>query len=443
MIRWTKIKAIATFEFLAAVKRPGYLITTFGMPVFMSIYGAVVALPAYYAEKRKGDETAVWGVVDRSGLLALSGDARPSDTRLPDALRKTLEAAGQRGAIARAIASERFVFRPFPDEAAARQAIAARGVKGYFLVPEQYLDNGDVNTYSPGEINLSLSDARRAFERLLRERLVAGLSDGRVAARILTPVQTNRSFEVTRSGGVREGGQAASAVRIIVPLAFMVLFLMSVLMTSGYLIQGTATEKENKVVEVLLASANPDEILGGKLLGLGGAGLLQIGVWLAILTVGGLGIVPLIVSSTVEFPWITLLLAIPLFLLGFLFFGSLMLGTGSLGSNMRESQQRAMMWSLTAALPMIMMALLIREPHGIAARLMTWIPITAAPLVMLRASLDPGYLAWWEVAGAIVVLAISSWMALRVGARLFRIGLLSTGSRPGLREVLRQARLSA
>src|SRR5207237_709533 len=188
-------------------------------------------------------------------------------------------------------------------------------------------------------------------------------------------------------------------------------------------------------------SAKPDEILGGKLLGLGGAGLLQVGVWLSILTVAGLGIVPLILSSRVEFPWISLVLAVPLFLLGFLFFGSLMLGTGSLGSNMRESQQLAMMWSLTAALPMMMMGLLIRDPHGVASRVMTWIPITAAPLVMLRASLDPGYLAWWEILGTFVVLAASSWIALRIGGRLFRVGLLSSGSRPSFREIIRQVRL--
>jgi ABC-2 type transport system permease protein len=156
----------------------------------------------------------------------------------------------------------------------------------------------------------------------------------------------------------------------------------------------------------------------------------------------GFGIIPLLMTSGVALPWRAVGLAIPFFILAFLFFGGLMLGTGSLGSNMREAQQLAMIWSLTAALPMIMMGLLIREPHGVAARVMTWIPITAAPLVMLRASLDPGYLAWWEVAGAMVVLAISSWVALRIGARLFRIGLLSSGSRPSLREVLRQARLS-
>ncbi len=128
----------------------------------------------------------------------------------------------------------------------------------------------------------------------------------------------------------------------------MVLFLISVLMTSGYLMQGTATEKENKVVDVLLASANPDQILAGKLLGLGSAGLLQIAVWLSILMATGLGVVPMLISAKMDVPLMALLLAIPFFVIAFLFFGGLMLGTGSLGSNMRKAQQLAMVWSLTA-----------------------------------------------------------------------------------------------
>jgi ABC-2 type transport system permease protein len=222
----------------------------------------------------------------------------------------------------------------------------------------------------------------------------------------------------------------------------MVLFLMSVLMTSGYLMQGTATEKENKVVDVLLASANPEQILSGKLLGLGGAGLLQIAVWILILLAGGLGVVPLLMSSNIEMPWLALTLAIPLFMMAFLFFGSLMLGTGSLGANMREAQQLAMVWSLTAAMPMMMMAALLREPHGIVSRVMTYVPFSSASLIIFRASTDRAALAWWEIAVAFVVLAVSTWLAIRIGARLFRIGLLSS-ARPKLREILRQARLSA
>jgi ABC-2 type transport system permease protein len=77
------------------------------------------------------------------------------------------------------------------------------------------------------------------------------------------------------------------------------------------------------------------------------------------------------------------------------------------------------------------------------AKVMTWIPFTAGPVVVLRASNDATLLAWWEIAGSLVVLLLSTWIALRVGARLFRIGLLSAGARPSLMEIVRQARLSA
>jgi ABC-2 type transport system permease protein len=438
MSHWRRITTIATFEFLAAVKRRGYLIATFGMPLFMALYGAVVGLPAYYAG-RQADKPALFGVIDGSGLLQLDGDSKAT-AQVPDELRRTLEAAGQKAALDR-IREDNISFRPFPDEAAARRALTARTIKGYFAIAPDYVESGKVASYMPEAVRLSMSESRNALSDLLREHLLVGRVDGQVAARVLAPVGTMERFAITRNGEVVDAGATATIVRIVVPVAFMVLFLMSVLMTSGYLMQGTATEKENKVVDVLLASARPDEVLAGKLLGLGAAGLLQVSLWLVFLLVFGIGIVPIVLATQVQVPWLGLALALPLFIISFLFFGSLMLGTGSLGSNMREAQQLAMVWSLTAALPLMMMALIVQDPHGVAARVMTWIPFTSAAVVMLRASLDPAALAWWEIAGAFVVLIASTRVAIALGARLFRLGLLSAGARPSLREILNQARL--
>ncbi|HEX6974006.1 MAG TPA: ABC transporter permease [Vicinamibacterales bacterium] len=438
MSRWRRIWTVAVFEFLAAVKRRGYMIATFGMPVFMGLYGVVVGLPAYYAGKA-ADEPALYGVVDRSGLLQFSGDAKAAE-QMPDELRQTMEAAGQKAALDR-IRDDNITFRSYADEAAARGALMERTVKGYYVIAPDYVQSGKIDNYSPESARLSMSESRNALSNILRERLLAGRVDGTIAARVLTPVGDMRRFAITRTGEVVDAGARATMVRIIVPVAFMVLFLMSVLMTSGYLMQGTATEKENKVVDVLLASARPDEVLAGKLVGLGGAGLLQVTVWLSFLLVGGVGIVPLVLATHVQVPWLGLALALPLFITSFLFFGSLMLGTGSLGTNMREAQQLAMVWSLTAALPLMMMALILQDPHGIAARVMTWVPFTSAAIVMLRASLDPGALAWWEIAGSFVVLALSTRVAIGLGARLFRLGLLSSGSRPSFRQIITQARL--
>jgi ABC-2 type transport system permease protein len=156
----------------------------------------------------------------------------------------------------------------------------------------------------------------------------------------------------------------------------------------------------------------------------------------------GMGALPLILAADIQIPWLAIGLAVPLFVMAFLFFGSLILGTGSLGSNMREAQQLAMVWSLTAALPMMMMALLLQSPHGVVARVLTWLPFSAGPLIILRASTDAASLPWWEVAGSFAVLLLSTWLAIGLGARLFRLGLLSS-ARPSFRQILRQARLSS
>jgi len=443
MNAWQKIKTVATFEFLSTVKRPGYLIATFGMPLFMAAYGAVVAIPAYYAEKGSR-APAIFGIVDEPGVLRLSSDLNAGTrSQIPEDMRQALEAAGQGQALDRAIAADNFVFRPMASEEEARTALAQRRLKGFFIIPKDYMQEGRLDAYSPDSFNISGGESRDALADLLRQRLVERQVEPALSARILKPIERTRRYAVTPTGEVRDGGSAASVVRFALPLIFMILFLLSVLMTSGYLMQGTATEKENKVVDVLLASANPDQILAGKLLGLGGAGLLQIAVWLTMLMATGLGVVPLLMSTKVDVPWLALSIAIPYFVVAFLFFGGLMLGTGSLGTNMREAQQLAMVWSLTAAVPLMMMAVLIREPNGAVAKVMSWIPFTAGPVVVLRASNDATLVAWWEIAGSLLVLIGSTWLALRVGARLFRIGLLSAGARPSLMEIVRQARLSA
>jgi ABC-2 type transport system permease protein len=437
--RWQKAWTVATFEFLTAVRRPGYLITTFGMPLFMAAYGGIVAIPAYFAS-RAVREPSVFGIVDPGRVLHVEREAVAEQAQLPDEVKRALEMTKRSGTVDASFMSSSFVFRPIESEAKARAELAARTLKGYYVVPPDYLSTGVIDVYTPDTANITAPQGRDTFTTFVRQQLLSGKVDEQTRARIIAPLKDSRRFSVTKTGEITDGSQAAGFVRIAVPMIFTILFLMSVLMTSGYLMQGTGTEKENKVVEVLLASSNPDEILAGKLLGLGAAGLLQIAVWILILIGGGIGIVPLLMSSQIEMPWMALALAIPLFLVGFLFYGSLMLGTGSLGSNMREAQQLAMVWSLTAALPMMMMAVLLREPHGTVSRVMTWLPFSAGPLIIFRASTDLEALAWWEVVGSFLVLIASTWLALRLGARLFRIGLLSS-SRPKLGEILRQARL--
>jgi len=229
--------------------------------------------------------------------------------------------------------------------------------------------------------------------------------------------------------------------KLAVPFIFVILLFVSLMMSAGYLLQGTAAEKENRVVEVLLCSAKPDELLSGKLLGLGAAGSVQVTIWFGMVLVAGVTGVAALGLAGVEIPWLSLSLCLPFFGAGYLFLRSLMLGTGSLGSNIKESQQFSIIWTLATLLPVAFLQVLLNDPHGTLGRVLTWIPFTSPLTVILRTAVDAPGIAWWEIAGAFTVLLVGTWFAIRLGARLFRIGLLLTGTRPKLREILRQARL--
>jgi ABC-2 type transport system permease protein len=274
-------------------------------------------------------------------------------------------------------------------------------------------------------------------QRLLVDRVPAI-----VAERVRNPLSLVRT-ELGENGAERrvENRGVETVARLVVPVVLSMLLLMALMTTSGYLVQAIAIEKENKVVEVLLSSADPDEILMGKLAGLGSAGLLQFAVWSSMVVVGALWLAGLLEELQVSLPWNAIAVAPVFFVLGYLFVGSLMLATGSLGNTSAESQKLTLVWGLLTLLPILLLTVLMQEPNGWVAEALTWIPFTTPLTVVLRLALDPESMPWWEVAGAFGTLGLWTWISIRLGARLFRVGLLLSGSWPGFREIMKQARL--
>jgi ABC-2 type transport system permease protein len=442
MIRAAKIRAVATFEFLSTVKRKAYIVTTFGMPLFVAMYGGIVSIPGYFMSQKEA-EVKPYGLIDRSGLLRLEEGERIETGELPPEVRAAVEALERSSQQAASFAFGNAVLLAFEDEARASAAVIDGTLRGYYVLPERYLESGEVSYYRRDAGSIQLGDARSALRSLIVERLVDGRLDGQIAERVRRPLVRTETFALTEAGVTEPTSRMQELARLLIPIAFAVLLFTSLMMSAGYLIQAIAIEKENKVVEVLLSSANPDEILFGKLTGLGVAGLLQVLVWYGFLLVSGLLFAGALTSLGVEVPWLTIGMAIALFVVAYLFLGSLMLGTGSLGSTVRESQQLSMVWTLLSVVPMMMLGIFLAEPNGLLAKVFTWIPFTAPLTMILRVSLEPEGVRWWEIAGCFAVMLGSIWIGIRLGARLFRVGLLMTGARPRLREILRQARLAS
>jgi ABC-2 type transport system permease protein len=119
--------------------------------------------------------------------------------------------------------------------------------------------------------------------------------------------------------------------------------------------------------------------------------------------------------------------------LGYALYAILMASVGALGTTMRESQQLAGIFSMFAAVPYMLSGFLFANPNVLLARVLSYFPLTAPTMMMLRLPLAE--VPWVDVVGSIVILLASIPAALWAGSKLFQVGLLIYGKRPTLREI--------
>ena len=188
-------------------------------------------------------------------------------------------------------------------------------------------------------------------------------------------------------------------------------------------------------MEVLLSSVTPGQLMVGKILGLGAAGLVQIVVWL----VSGITLLTLIntgLEISIEIPGAELaLVGVLFFLLGYLFFATLMAGMGAVASTAREGSQLSVIFVLPLVVPIYGWLYIVSNPTTPFVQFLTVFPFTSPVVVMER--LAVGAIGFWEVTLSLGVLALSIMAAMYMMIRVFRTYLLTYGKRPGLREVLR------
>jgi ABC-2 type transport system permease protein len=422
-VRVRRIAAVARFELVSVVKRWSYLIATFGLPIFLALVsGTVLGVQTYFLTQR-AVESSEFGLIDEAGVV--------DRTVFKD----------RDGALVWTANANDVVLYDNRDVATAD--LESGRLRSLYVVEKDYLASGEVRAIQSEKTPL-LSMRGTAIEPLLRSLLRKSLVEGRLDADVQERVLSPAYFVRSRLGP--EGDQVTGVdealdllVRTTIPLFLGILLLTALLSASGYLVQTVSTDKESKIVEVLLSSVTPEEILAGKLFGLGAAGLFQFAVWSSMVVLVALS-ASAALASVVSIPWQALAVAPLFFILGYLFLGSLMLSTAALGANAAESQKLTMGWAMLAILPLMVLVILLDDPNGILGQSMTWIPFTSPLTVIIRLAVDSSGIAWWEVVGSMAVLVLSTWASIRVGARLFRVGFLLTGSRPSLAELWRQAR---
>ena len=402
-----RVRTIALREFLTTVRRRGFVLTMVLMPLYGVFATAMGALPTMLA--KRSTEARVIAVVDPGRVLGgAPGGEAPMDTEW----------------------RARF-FGSFDD---AVRAFDAGEVRSILRLSPDYLTSGTTIQYRhPG----GLLTARRTgppYADFLRKRLLAEHVDSTRIQRVLDPV-ADSVFVAGPKGGFERENVARRLLLVFVPLIFGFILAVGIFTAGAYLLQGLGEEKESRILESLLALVTPDELLAGKLLGLGSAALVLVLVWSSLGSVS-------IAFQAVKLPigagtW---LIAGFYFLVGYFFFGSFMLGIGSLVSTYQEANQWAALISFSAMLPFFLLSTIVDQPNGAVAVALSIFPWTAPLTMMMR--LPAGGVPAWQIALSMTLLLASAVLMLRLSARVFRLGLLLYGKTPNLPEILRWVRNS-
>jgi len=396
---------ILKHEFGQTIKRKGFVIMTLAFPLIALLAIGIYQIVQGIDTPPAPDEEVTIGYVDEVGGFD--------------------DYTSQPGGI---------TLTAYLTQEAATGALLAEDISEYFIIPSDYVSTGVVTRYTLERELEPPDETRWAMKSFLLSNLLKGQTSPEIAERVKAPLGLY-SIRLDETGDVatEQGGVGA----FIVPLAFGFLLIMAIFSSSGYLLQGLGEEKENRIMEILLSSVSARQLLTGKVLGLGAAGLVQIIVWLlsavflirwVSTTIGG-------ILSTLQVPGNLLVLSIVYFILGYLFFAILMAGVGAIGATARESQQMSMLFIMPVWIPFWVLFFFARNPDHVVGTILTMIPFTAPTMVFIR--LGTSGIPTWELALSIALLVISIIGALVLAAKVFRTFLLMYGKRPKLGEIIK------
>ena len=389
-----KTLLIGKREFRQKVRSRGFWLTSIGVPLIMLIIWAVTGVlgggsPAEPAVPARPEQTI--GYVDQADLIQMQPDSIPPG-----------------------------LFQPFANVQQAETALLRGDIGAYYVILPDYRQTGNVHRVS-SQLAINPPDVRW-FNQLLEANLLPQ-ADPAFVDRLRRPFyQAGPQFvNVTTPG--QADGQGNRMLPFVVTIAIMVPLFTG----GGYLFQSLTQEKSSRVMEILLVSVRPRQLLTGKLLGLSVLTLVQYSIWavvaLLILLVTGQDIGRLLASLNLAAT--ELLLIVPFALGGFLLYAALMAGIGALARDVEDGRTWLFVISLPMMLPIYLWGLIAGAPNGIVAVVLSLFPFSAPVAMLMR--LTSTSVPAWQIGLSLALLLLTALVIIRLMARLFHTRTLLSG----------------
>jgi ABC-2 type transport system permease protein len=423
-----KIWIVIKREYIQHVRTKGFVISTVLGPVLMI---ALMVVPILLAVGASGEKSAL-AVVDRSGEIQGDFAAKLSEFKMGD------------GSDRYALTSVAPAADPEAQKAELGRGIMAGTFTGYIFIPSDVLSGGVVEYASRHTSDL---DQIKTLNQVLNGVVVGkrlkteGLDPARIAE-YTRPVRLD-TVKVSEKGRERDSGGSFIVSYILVMILYMTMFFYGAM-----ILRGVLEEKTNRVVEVVLSSLRPFQLMMGKILGIALVGLTQYTVWALfgfLMSKYGGSIAGALAPSArisgiaiASIPPYVFIYFVVFFILGYFLFATLYAAVGSAVNNEKEAQQMLMPVTMCLVVPILMMQYVMRSPNSSLSVILSLIPFFAPILMLQRISiLMPPLI---QVAGSIVILIVTTLGMVWLTGKIYRVGILMYGKKPSLPEILKWVR---
>jgi ABC-2 type transport system permease protein len=323
------------------------------------------------------------------------------------------------------------------------ERIRTKQINGFLIVPDDVLTGGAIEYFGDNASNQSVQILlQRVVESAVHKERAkeAGLTELQLGA-ILARVNVVAKHTTGKA-------EAMSGIETMI-LGFVLAFLLyiAIALYGINVMRSVVTEKSSRVVELLVAAVKPRALMAGKIIGVGGAGLAQLMIWLVVGAValanrdailglfglhgGGPAMLPSLDAGQIG-------IVLAFFIGGYIFYSSLFAAMGATVSSEQDTQQAQMPVTMLLVIAIVSMQAVTSDPRGSTSEVMTLVPFWSPILMPLRYFLGGATVA--EVALSFGILAASTVLVARAAAKIYRVGILMYGKRPGLRELVRWLR---
>jgi ABC-2 type transport system permease protein len=415
-----KILAIIKREYLFRVRSKGFIIGTILSPLVMMSFVLVPIL----VSRTGGSGNYQLAVLDQTGddtfyqraeklLIAENAKADRYEVRREAASATDLETARQ----------------------ALNQQLKEKKLNAYVVIPAHVLERGEVKFYAQ-----NIGDATN--RNRVRNALNTAVIEQRMARAGISPAHVNELSRSIQMETLNERGERERGQTIILAFALMMILYITILIYGITVMRGVMEEKQSRIIEVLLSSVKPFQLMLGKLVGIGLVGLTQYVVWAsAAVLISGIAAAQAAMVSSFSFPKIPLSLMVFFvlyFVLGYFLYATLYAMVGAIVSNEEDGQQMQMPITMTLVIPVAIATIIMRNPDSLTSTVLSLIPFFTPVLMFMRLTIQQP--PWWQIALSVILLISTILGAVWLAAKIYRVGVLMYGKRPTLPELAKWLR---